>query len=58
MRHNSSQFTKPFSRSPTNRRATEAAFIHCALGSEFGKGIRDATPSLKDILSPALDRQW
>lgn len=56
MRHNSSQSPKAFSRSPTNRRATEAAFMHCALGSEFGKGIRGATQSLEDILSPASDR--
>lgn len=56
MRCNSSQSPKAFSRSPTNRGAMEAVFIHCSLGSGFGKGTRDETQSLGEVLSPASDR--
>lgn len=51
MRHKSSQSPKAFSRSFTNMRVTEATFIHCTLGSEFGKG----TQSSEEVLSSASD---
>lgn len=43
---------KVFPRSPIKRRIIEAALIHCSLGTEFGKGTRQATQGSVERASP------